>query len=211
MCNGFPQDDLGIQFAYGMSIPVMYMKCGLLGCLQQFRRFSATDPRDKVYGFMALNETSHEKHQIKIDYPQSTAKLYADVATAIIRKSGHLEVLEAVHHPAGYDGDPEFVSWAPRWDQHLGQLPVRCCPIEQPDECKHIPFGRKDFSIIPGEQLAVNGLVLRTTSRVEWRLSRDYAAYDFDVMNQLEAECRSLVVDFWSTVDKHPEGSFERH
>jgi hypothetical protein len=92
-------------------------KCRLLKALDTFRRWDATDPRDKVYGILGLAELDEERQLITVNYNRSVAEVYHDVAIAILKQTGDLSVCAHVYHDPEYDGDVDYKSWAPRWDQ----------------------------------------------------------------------------------------------
>ncbi|OAG19712.1 HET-domain-containing protein [Alternaria alternata] len=114
------------QFAYYMNGPFRDDKCSLLSALRTYRKWEATDPRDKIYGILGLMELGEERHIIRIDYDKSVQDVYHDLATAVIGWTGDLALFAHVHHGAHYDGDPTYKSWIPQWDQtvHVPIFPI---------------------------------------------------------------------------------------
>jgi hypothetical protein len=104
------------QYAWHMNGPFREDKCNLLSALRTYRKWEATDPRDKIYGILGLMELGEERHIIRINYDKSTQDVYHDLATAVIGWTGDLALFAHVHHDAHYDGDPRYRSWIPQWD-----------------------------------------------------------------------------------------------
>lgn len=87
-----------------------------LEALIRHRQARATDPRDKVYGLWwllteALGATPRP------DYTLNVRKVYTNVASALIRYSGNLNVLSV---PRKFDSTLSLPSWVPDW---TGGLP----------------------------------------------------------------------------------------
>jgi hypothetical protein len=93
----------------------------LLSILHQYRSFKATDPRDKVYGLLGLmrHHMNGDPLPITVDYSRSVASVYADAlfASLAMQEKPSLRFLNYVVHPSDYDGDCDFRSWVPRWDE----------------------------------------------------------------------------------------------
>jgi hypothetical protein len=119
----------------------------LLENLFNFRRFEASDPRDKVYGLSNLIWPISERDAIEVSYTKSARQVYADTVLVIIRLYSRLSTLAYVGHPKHYAGeefgddneeydkeydnhDETFESWAPRWDNVVPVQPLgeRDCP-----------------------------------------------------------------------------------
>jgi len=106
-----------VTYAWRMNGPLSEDKCRLLQALSTYRRWHATDPRDKVYGILGLTELGDERSIVPIEYEKSAPEVFHDVATAIIRWTNDLAIFGHVHHDVDYDGHPEYESWVPQWDQ----------------------------------------------------------------------------------------------
>jgi hypothetical protein len=114
------------QYAWHMNGPFREDKCRLLSALRTYRKWEATDPRDKIYGILGLMELGEERHIIRINYDKSAQDVYHDLATAVIGWTGDLALFAHVHHGTHYDGDPRYRSWIPQWDQtvHVPSFPI---------------------------------------------------------------------------------------
>ncbi|KAF2178843.1 hypothetical protein K469DRAFT_695165 [Zopfia rhizophila CBS 207.26] len=78
----------------------------LLQTLQQFRDFSATDARDKVYGL--LNLINSDSQSLHVNYGKTVGKVYAVTALPIIQSSSKLKILAYVAHPLEYQAREGF-------------------------------------------------------------------------------------------------------
>jgi hypothetical protein len=74
----------------------------LLGTLQGFREFVASDPRDKVYGLLNLISPESERNIIDVDYDKSVGQVYADTVLNIIHLYSRLSTLAYVTHSKHY-------------------------------------------------------------------------------------------------------------
>lgn len=97
------------------------IKCGnrvynLLGTLHSCCEFQSTIPKDKVYGILSLVDSRAEVEGIDVDYDKEVGTVFADTVIADIRVHSMLTASAFVSHPQGYDGNPEYISWTPRWD-----------------------------------------------------------------------------------------------
>ena len=82
----------------------------LISLLEDFRRLSATDPRDKVYATIGLATDASDRPQL--DYGLPPAKVFESFAADLIRKGDGVSVLHAaVSHSQGMD----LPSWVPDW------------------------------------------------------------------------------------------------
>jgi hypothetical protein len=91
------------------------------------RQVSATDPRDKVYGLLALMDPEMVR-RIHPDYTASVEEVYVDFAKLTIDVS---QTLENLRHIAPADSLP-LPSWVPDWTSEqqlcsLGDIPHRAC------------------------------------------------------------------------------------
>ena len=77
----------------------------------------ASDPRDKIFAFIALKGSDMVPH-ITPDYEQSPRDVFTDAALAIIRDTGSLDILALSHsyHIAKPKFQiPNLPSWVPNW------------------------------------------------------------------------------------------------
>jgi hypothetical protein len=111
----------------------------LLENLFNFRRFEASDPRDKVYGLSNLIWPISERDAIEVNYAKSIGQVYADTVLVMIRLYSRLSTLAYVSHPEAYTGerlgddneeydedydnyDESLRSWTPRWSDFVGTI-----------------------------------------------------------------------------------------
>lgn len=83
--------------------------------------FQATDPRDKIYAFLAFqDDNSHDK--IRPAYERSVAYVYADATARIIHQTGLLDILEIASKDRYCLSD--LPSWAPDFSKPPPSLPL---------------------------------------------------------------------------------------
>jgi len=90
-------------------------ECTLLGLLLRHRHCGATDPKDKVYAFLGLTETSAKPQaEVKVDYTQDHRTIFTSVARTIILHDKNLDILSlpALRQGPGIEALP---SWVPDW------------------------------------------------------------------------------------------------
>lgn len=93
----------------------------ILNMLDDARQATLTEPKDRIYAFLALPTSDHAMSDLGIqpDYEKTTSHLevYKDFAIRYLEKTGDLNLLCFVEY-----GDAESVldlqlpSWVPRWD-----------------------------------------------------------------------------------------------
>lgn len=89
-----------------------------LKVLTNTRNAVATDPRDNIYGVLGFfGDAAEDPHNIfpAPDYKKTAAELYAEVSRAIIKATGHLDVLSSC---TAYlqSSIPNLPSWAASWN-----------------------------------------------------------------------------------------------
>ncbi|KAL9113652.1 MAG: hypothetical protein Q9187_007590 [Circinaria calcarea] len=77
--------------------------------------FHCTDPRDKVFGLLALAKDGSDPF-LAPDYGQSVQETYARITRNLIGRNGYLSILCSVSHPKEIQNLP---SWVPDWTSHL--------------------------------------------------------------------------------------------
>lgn len=89
-----------------------------LKVLADTRNAVATDPRGNIYGVLGFfGDPGEDPHNIfpAPDYEKTAAELYAEVSRAIIKATGHLDVLSSC---TAYlkSSVPNLPSWAASWN-----------------------------------------------------------------------------------------------
>ena len=87
---------------------------------QAMGNLDATNPRDKVYAFLAFVDSTDE-HRISPSYGKSIASVYTDAAVQSIYSVGSLDVLELAIKTAKVPED--LPSWVPDFSTPLPSLP----------------------------------------------------------------------------------------
>jgi len=86
----------------------------LLGVLLRHRRCLATDPRDKIFSFCGLIETSSEpKVPVTISYENGVAGVYQETAQQIVKQDRTLDLLS--RPPIAAVSTLNLPSWVPDW------------------------------------------------------------------------------------------------
>ncbi|KAK3064820.1 hypothetical protein LTS18_003630 [Coniosporium uncinatum] len=86
----------------------------VLDTLSIGRFYRASDPKDHVYGMMAMPAFARGSFPLEVDYNKSPLEVYRDVVYQWIKSEKNLFVLGYVEHAEGID--TVFPSWVPRWD-----------------------------------------------------------------------------------------------
>lgn len=87
--------------------PISEQRQSLLYLMSQFSHLDATNPRDKVYGFLGL-----ATENITPDYTKPVSEVYTDTARTLIEENGNLDVLRACLFTGSVADLP---SWVPDW------------------------------------------------------------------------------------------------
>lgn len=96
------------DFKNGEGIP-------LLNLLLFYRRFSATNLKDKIYALYGLaSDTGPDNLAVRIDYNIETADSYREVAIQILRKGRYLDILSVPRVPGRSKVGP-LPSWVLDW------------------------------------------------------------------------------------------------
>jgi hypothetical protein len=159
---------LNAFFMYGTRL----MRGGLLKSLVNCREFQATDPRDKVYGILAVVEPAEEARALCVDYNKGVDEVYADAAVALIRLHSDLEVLAHVNHGSEYCSDGAFTSWAPQWNKEYGLVSIlsHSSPLSA---CRNAMVHSVDASDINSQYLRLKGLLYSATTIVHVEMDRN--------------------------------------
>jgi hypothetical protein len=101
---------------------------GALGFSLWFRRWSATDPRDKLFAIRGLTERTVHPMRLEVDYTKTVSKVYHEFAVGMVSTMQSLDILSTPRaHTRIADGLP---SWVPDWSEAgsvalVGQLSSR--------------------------------------------------------------------------------------
>jgi hypothetical protein len=193
------------NYSWNMIVPLVVDKCRLLGALNTYRSWQATDPRDKVYGILGLTELEEERNIITIDYEKSAGEVFHDSAAAIIRWTKDLAIFAHVHHDVDYDGHPEYESWVPQWDDWQN---VPSMGMQFEDLIGSTAYGVYKFAnshestTLPcGRQLVVSGSIHGSTSYTTVLLWSELSELDnVDLIDSAEAVLRypvDIFLDYW--------------
>jgi hypothetical protein len=89
----------------------------LLEVVKRYVHLDATDPRDKIYGFLGL--TVNQSDLIEVDYSRSINEIYHDFAHSEILRTGSLEVVR--HAGVGWSSDGKLIlpTWVADWRASL--------------------------------------------------------------------------------------------
>jgi hypothetical protein len=146
----------------------------LLTTLQNFREFRSTDPRDKVYGLLNLISPSSEVDALRVDYNLSVAQVYADTVLTDMRLYSRLTALAYITHPENYDGEDDYRSWAPRWDDmnvtRLLGLHADECPW---NPCDNLGGSKTGKGHLTSGHIRLKGMIYDTVRDVEMTMDCD--------------------------------------
>ncbi|KAK4555564.1 hypothetical protein LTR86_007317 [Recurvomyces mirabilis] len=128
----------------------------LFATLVRTRRFCCSDPRDKLYGILALFKMTHLE-TLQPDYNKSALTVYSDLSWSML-ESGITDILAL----AGLHTDDNWPSWVVDWS-----IDTRLCRdklIERPSQYKagfvgsrgRLHFSRSD----DGRTVLVRGLIV---------------------------------------------------
>jgi hypothetical protein len=79
----------------------------------------ATDPRDKVYSILGLEDgTKKSNRALRVDYSKHFGDVYRETAKYVIENERSLDILLA---GTGIEGSHDYPSWVPDWRQEAGE------------------------------------------------------------------------------------------
>jgi hypothetical protein len=178
----------------------------LLEALRACRRKLSQNPRDKVFGLLALLREDIRK-EIPVNYTQTVKALYIHVATYIIISTRRLDVIrESIHFPV-HTSSFGLPSWCPDWS-HIPEITALLgrtfsAAGNSDAEYKFYDSGRKlEFSAVDLGTIGTTGAAVGTLCTVydylmaflNWRaLLLD--AFAIDETNEyilMDAFCRTL-------------------
>ncbi|KAI0178718.1 heterokaryon incompatibility protein-domain-containing protein [Hypoxylon sp. FL1284] len=103
---------------YGLSKTISASGNNLLELLFAFHMKQATDPRDKIFAFLALSRGGEEDTAIRADYTSESVDVFQDCAVKLINASKSLSVLvlnECIGTSFLSRGIAREFTWCPRW------------------------------------------------------------------------------------------------
>ncbi len=94
----------------------------ILDLVTRFRRFQATNPRDKIYALLGMifKQSGRPSRAIQPSYTSSVKDVFTSFAVDMLQKSSDLRILRQCSS-AMIEGLP---SWAPDWSCHTSTLPL---------------------------------------------------------------------------------------
>lgn len=183
-----------------------------LDTLHRARILKLTEPKDRIYAFMAIptSDKVMAKLHLSPDYSENTSHmdLYQDFAVKYLEETSNLDLLSFVEHDNGLDHGQDsrsLPSWAPRWDHGEG--------VEQmwfPPDSK--VFGKdnmQDFAIVPGSspKLQVSGSVMDSIVRTSPILENDREASASVAVERVLAVWRDIAADLAKYAGPHRDRS----
>lgn len=147
-----------------------------LSVLQSARFLQLTDPRDRIYAFMALETTDGIMAKLKLqpDYERPHHEVYYEFARRYIQESSDLEILTHVDHDEEsmieYHDVP---SWVPRWDDKTKLFPIH----DHHPDCN--PFYLSDqqpraTDIIHGSELRLRGVFIGRVHYASRKIAKNF-------------------------------------
>jgi hypothetical protein len=132
----------------------------LLELLNSFRKFHATDPRDKVFALYGLLQTTLDKSQLVCDYHSSPGNVFIKVAENILGSCRTLDILSSPHGSTNLS--KSLPSWVPDWSDSSDRVnPLFAHDESHEDRFSTVPFTAAGSSALPGPVFGPdNGLTL---------------------------------------------------
>ena len=142
---------------------------------QKFQDRNATDPRDKVFGLLALGATSSSGLTIaaglSADYSASNPEIFVQTALKLIRQT---RVLDLLLRAREYDRNPHLPSWVPDWraknDRHrtreLSISKWSCWDLHSASGGRRTEFGDSNAITFPANTLVLAGVKVDTITVV---------------------------------------------
>ena len=117
---------LRTRFQNHLDHPEAQHELDILSLVKKYRRWEATDPRDKIYALMGLSTTDMDMFDFHPDYTRSPEETYRQFARAVLRSYPRLDFFISPR------GDPhsksasslKLKSWIPDWSQSSIQAEI---------------------------------------------------------------------------------------
>ncbi|OCK80879.1 HET-domain-containing protein [Lepidopterella palustris CBS 459.81] len=170
--------------------------------LRTGRKLKATDPRDRVYGFLGslLALTDDGLVIVEPDYAKSAEEVYLEIGYALLRHPRETSfLLGAVDHssPAHVLAEGDWPSWVPRWDQGYWTVPLA---VPYNWYCSGGPKRAFSAHVQPGKLLAIQCLNFDRLSWVSEPLSENNFCIDSANWDERFRKCgKSTIECLWET------------
>ncbi|KAJ0115139.1 hypothetical protein J7T55_001548 [Diaporthe amygdali] len=132
-----------------------------LSLLQNARRMKLTDPRDRIYAFMALETRDGVMAGLNLqpDYARPHQEVFYEFAVRYLERTSDLKILTHVdHEEEGLNRLSGVPSWVPQWDNG-----ANAAPLHSHDFCEPFFFSNQQpgiTNIIDGSELRLRGVLV---------------------------------------------------
>jgi heterokaryon incompatibility protein (HET) len=168
----FTKHSTNIREAAGMRQHLFRGTGETLNVLHYARRYEATDPRDRVYAMLSMENFAQAwKRFGTADHRLSTEDVFRNAVEMIIRSEKNLRVLANVDH----GGEISRPSWIVRWDQDGVSYPIWWNPSNGWNSCLNRTFDIPEK--FDSNVLTVRGLQVGTITTCH-KISEDDLALD---------------------------------
>lgn len=148
----------------------------ILSVLRSARYLKLTDPRDRIYAFMALETSDGIMAKLKLqpDYEQPYHEVFYEFARRYVQETSDLEILTHVDHDEeGMIDHHDVPSWVPRWDEKTSASPIH---IHQ-SYCKRYCLSDHKLStadIIHESELRLRGVFIGRVHYTSRKIENNY-------------------------------------
>lgn len=143
------------------SIRLQYAAKTLGTLLPYFRKCKSSDPRDKVFGMLAIASSTAD---LVADYGMGVVEVYAQATKKIIQENGSLAILSHTDRGPRMKNLP---SWVPDWSVPL--QPSRVARLQEMEELQYSASGDVKTDLCLGEtlsKLVLNGLLIDSVDSI---------------------------------------------
>lgn len=132
-----------------------------LSLLQNARRMKLTDPRDRIYAFMALETRDGVMAGLNLqpDYARPHQEVFYEFAVRYLERTSDFKILTHVdHEEEGLNRLSGVPSWVPQWDNG-----ANAAPLHSHDFCEPFFFSDQQpgiTNIIDGSELRLRGVLV---------------------------------------------------
>lgn len=148
----------------------------ILSVLSSARFLQLTDPRDRIYAFMALETTDGIMAKLKLqpDYEQTHHEVFYEFARRYVQETSDLDILTHVDHDEdSIIGHHDLPSWVPRWDIRTNTY---CFHIHRSD-CKQSCLGDHKLNttdILQESELRLRGVLIGRVHYTSRKIVKNY-------------------------------------